>query len=87
MLNSSTAVETAALALAFLWVGPLCGSEPSCPTVETMKPEQQLNYLRGERASLPRECIEVAIKRLGEARYAPAADVLAAYLDFKCRRQ
>lgn len=80
---SSTAVPKLALALAFLWAGLVYGSEPSCPTVETMKPEQQLNYLRGDHASLPRECIEVAIKRLGEARYAPAADVLTTYLDFK----
>jgi hypothetical protein len=78
---SSTAVRTAALA--FLWVGLVYGAAPSCPSVEQMTPGQQLDYLRGDRASLPSECIEIAIERLGEARYAPAADILTSYLDFK----
>jgi hypothetical protein len=74
---------TTALALACLCVGPVRGSEPVCPAVESMKPEQQLNYPRGDRNVLPRECVEVAIRKLGEASYAPATDVLTSYLDFK----
>jgi hypothetical protein len=80
---SSIAIQITALALACLCVGSSRGSKPVCPAVESMKPEQQLNYLRGDHNSLPPECVEVAIRKLGDASYAPATDVLTSYLDFK----
>ena len=44
---------------------------------------QQLKYLSEDRKSLSSDCIEVAIRRLGVERYAPAVDTLITYLNFE----
>jgi hypothetical protein len=42
-----------------------------------------MKYLSRNRARLAPECVEVAIRRLGQERYVPAAGLLASWLDFK----
>jgi len=54
-----------------------------CPEQQGMKPEQLLKSLEGDRATLKSRCIVNAINQLGEKRYAPAADTLTTYLDFR----
>jgi hypothetical protein len=57
--------------------------EPACAQLEGSSASQQLKYLNEDRKSLSSDCIEVAIRRLGVERYAPAIDTLVTYLDFE----
>jgi len=56
---------------------------PSCPSLENASAAKQLSYLETGRSLQSTSCTEFAIRRLGEERYAPAADVLLSLLDFE----
>jgi hypothetical protein len=63
--------------------GRAAGEKRPCGLLERKGPQQILAYLQGERAALDSACIVYAIDSLGQRRYAPAADTLTSYLDFR----
>ena len=77
----NSAFQTVSLCLAI--TSCFGATTPSCTQLLRTKAEQKLAYLRADRSALSTECVTYAIQQIGAAHYAPAADVLATYLDFE----
>src|SRR5690242_9727827 len=71
-------VATATVTLVYAGSGT-----PPCHELREAKTQRLLAYLEASRGDLNPACVVHAIKQLGTQRYAPAAYVLATYLDFR----
>ena len=58
-------------------------SMPQCPELDKSSPAQLLKYLADDGGKQSKECMEFAIRRLGDAEYVPAIDVLIMNLEFE----
>ena len=78
-----------ALAIRSVWVAVALVSAmvdaagPQCQELDDSTPKQQVGYLQRERSGLRLECVVLAISKLKEEAYIPAAGILTSYLDFK----
>jgi hypothetical protein len=55
----------------------------NCRKVQKAKPDEQLEYLKGNRAALVPPCLMAAFDGLGYKRFTPAIPLLIQFLDFK----
>jgi len=77
MISRICAAALFALAAANLTAGPHAQRGPmKCPALEGVKPPDLVEYLKGDRVSLPKACVARAMATLGVEKYLPAIKVL-----------
>ena len=55
----------------------------ACSKMLKETPQNSLAYLKGDRSTLDSDCIEHALRNLGDDRYLPGTPILIQYLDFR----